>query len=713
MKKLVIAEKPHLGRSIALGIREKFQKGDGFLESENYIVTWGFGHLFGLIDIEEYRQDYDAGKRYPWQLENLPFFPEEFRFGLLKTFDAGKKRRQTDEGVKHQFLTICDLLKRKDVECVIHAGDADREGEVIVRLILDNAGYQGNVMRLWEDDQSPATLGRGIRERLQPDRNFDNFAREGYARTYIDWLYGINLTRYVSVKAGKMLRLGRVINAIVKAIYDRDMAIKDFCPEKYYVIAGRTALGEEELKVTYPGRYSSMDDARQTFQEVQGKQGRVQDVRKEQKEIRPGKLFSITKLQGVMGKRYKMTPDVTLANLQKLYEKGYVTYPRTSSEYLAEGDKEDVIQVISILQGMDYDVVMKEKKTVFDSTKVESHGAIRLTKNIPDADALPQGEKLVYQTVFQRFLAVFCRESCLMAQTIIVISIGNASFEVQGTSLLQKGWQKYEESTKKDKLLPEVRKGQMLSMEYEIAEKKTSPPKHYTTESLNAFMDRPFQKESGTETIEDSEEQDSDEEEYRAMLNGMQIGTGATRGPIIKNAIDSGYITLENDTYRIAENGIYMIETLEKLGIHLDKGKTAQFGINLKKVSRGEMSVEECVSLCQRDVEECMAGRDIIIEQRTDKISLGKCPACGKEVYENPKSFSCSGYRETGCSFAVWKNDKLLAAFHKKMTPEMMKKLLNDGSIQIRSGKKGRKVSVKTLRYIKKENGYWGWDFLS
>lgn len=711
MKKLVIAEKPNLGRAIAVGIQEKFQKEDGFLESENYIVTWGFGHLFGLIDIEEYMADYDPQKRYSWKLDILPFFPEEFRFDLIKKYDSQKKQKEVDEGVKHQFLTICSLLKRNDVDYVIHAGDADREGEVIVRLILSNAKYHGKVMRLWEDDQSPSTLGLGIRERLQPDQNFDNFAREGYARTYIDWLYGINLTRYVSVKAGKLLRLGRVINAIVKAIYDRDMAIKNFSSEKYYVIEGKAVLGDDGmLKVTYPDRYSSRDDARLALQNVQENRAVVQDVTKEKKEVNSGKLFSITKLQGIMGKRYKMTPDVTLANLQKLYEKGYVTYPRTSSEYLADGDKKDVVQVISLLRKRNYDVCMKEKKTIFDSSKVESHGAIRLTKNLPDVDALPDGEKLVYQTVLQRFLAVFCAEPCLTARTIIAIMIGSNTFEVKGTSLIQKGWQKYEKSTKKDKLLPGVEKGQILPMDFEIADKKTSPPKHYTTESLNAFMDKPFQKDSIQNDVGEGEENDA--EEYQAMLSGMQIGTGATRGPIIKNAMEIGYITLENDTYKIADNGIYMIETLEKLGIHIDKSKTAQFGVNLKKVSKGEMSVEECVALCKKDIEECMLRRDIVIEQNSDRISLGKCPVCGNDVYENPKSFGCAGYRDTGCDFAVWKNDKFLAAFKKKMTPDLMKKLLNEGNIRIRTGQRGRKIFTKTLRYVKKENGYWGWDVI-
>ena len=484
-----------MGRSIAVGLREKFQKGDGYLESENYIVTWGFGHLFGLVDVEEYREDYEPGKRYAWRLDILPFFPEEFRFSLLKRYDPQAKKKEKDEGVEHQFRAICKLLKRKDVEYVIHAGDADREGEVIVRLILNNAGYGGKVMRLWEDDQSPTTLGRGIRERLQPDQNFDRTAEEGFARTYIDWLYGINLTRYVSVKTGKLLRLGRVINAIVKAIYDRDMAIRNFQSEKYYMVEGEAALEDGSIKISFPERFGNREQAGRLLQKVRGIDVRVEDVKEEKKEVAPGKLFSITKLQGVMGKRHKMTPDKTLSSLQKLYEKGYVTYPRTSSEYLAEGDREDAVQVISLLQERGYDVRMKEKKTIFDSSKVESHGAIRLTKKFPEEEDLSGEERLVYQTVFHRFLAVFCGESCLTAQTTITMTVGIESFQTKGTSLVQKGWQKYEESGKKDKLLPNVYKGQTLPIKFEAVEKKTSPPKHYSTASLNAFMDKPFQKE--------------------------------------------------------------------------------------------------------------------------------------------------------------------------------------------------------------------------
>lgn len=709
MKRLVISEKPNLARTVALGIQESFQKHDGYLESEHYLVTWGFGHLFGLIDIEEYQPDYDASKKYRWTLDNLPFYPEKFQFALKKN------KKEVDAGVKKQFTIIKKLLKRPDVECVIHNGDADREGEVIVRLILQHAGYRGKVLRLWEDDQTPGTLGKAIRYQLHNDSDYDQIAEEGFARTYIDWLYGINLTRYVSLKSGTLLRVGRVINAIVKTIYDRDMEIKDFKPENYYVVSGQAETGGETVKITCKGRYPDQREAEKARDLFQKEQVVVDDVKKEQKEIAPGKLFSITKLQNVMGKNYKMSPDVTLSALQKLYEKGYVTYPRTSSEYLAEGDKKEVEKVLSLLQEKGYSVKMKEKKTIFDSSKVESHGALRPTKSLPDSENFPEAEKLVYQTILARFLSIFCSEPCLAAQTTITIKVGDEIFQIKGMVLLQKGWQQYETSGKKDKLLPNLKKGQILLMEFFCEKRTTTPPKHYTVATLNNFLENPFRKkrsfQSEEEEEEGNEEHLDDTEEYRAIMSGLQIGTGATRAPIIGNAIQCGYISLQKDVYQIEKKGIYMVETLKKLNIQIDKKKTAEFGAALKKVSKGEMTVDECVALCRKDIDQCFSGRDIEIDQLngSNRVSLGKCPVCGKEVYENQRSFGCSGYRD-GCDFAVWKNDKYLAKIHKVPTASMVEKLLKEGQIRIKTGNRGKKALVSTLRYVKKDNGYWGWE---
>ena len=224
---LIIAEKPSLGRNIAAGLGE-FKKRDGYLEGESCIITWAFGHLFSLADIEHY-----TGKSSTrWTLSDLPCFPEKFEFELRKTDDKSK----VDYGVKKQFGIIETLCNRDDVDTIVNAGDADREGEIIVRLCVEKALKQRkSLKRLWLPDQTPETVRKALLE-MKDESEYDNLAGEGLARTYIDWLYGVNLTRYATIKSGKLLRVGRVIIPIVKAIYDRDMAIKNFVPTTYYGI---------------------------------------------------------------------------------------------------------------------------------------------------------------------------------------------------------------------------------------------------------------------------------------------------------------------------------------------------------------------------------------------------------------------------------------------------------------------------------------------
>ena len=233
---LIIAEKPSLGRNIAAGLGN-FQRKDGYLENEQYIITWAFGHLFSLVDIEYYKPT----ESNRWTMENLPCFPESFRFELRKGKD-----KQVDGGVVKQFKTIEYLCNRDDVDTIVNAGDADREGEIIVRTCIKNAlRSQKAVKRLWLPDQTPETVRNAFSD-MKDDSEYDNLANEGYARTYIDWLYGVNLTRYATLRSGVLLRVGRVIVPIVRAIYDRDMAIKNFKPEKYCDDIANNALRNSE-----------------------------------------------------------------------------------------------------------------------------------------------------------------------------------------------------------------------------------------------------------------------------------------------------------------------------------------------------------------------------------------------------------------------------------------------------------------------------------
>ena len=238
---LIIAEKPSLARNIGAGIGKMANK-NGYLEGNGYIITWAFGHLFSLADIEYYNPSPDGTNK--WSMQNLPCFPQRFVFELKK--DA---KKQIDPGVQKQFNTIKYLCNRSDVDMIVNAGDADREGEIIVRLCIQNAlESPKEIKRLWLPDQTPQTVAKALTE-MKLDDEYNNLANEGFARTYIDWLYGVNLTRYATLKTGTLLRVGRVIVPIVKAIYDRDMAIKNFVPETYYIISSKEMTNGEIIEL--------------------------------------------------------------------------------------------------------------------------------------------------------------------------------------------------------------------------------------------------------------------------------------------------------------------------------------------------------------------------------------------------------------------------------------------------------------------------------
>ena len=235
---LIIAEKPSLARNIVAGIGGNTVKRNGWFEGNGYIVTWAFGHLFSLCDIEDYYGK--SGEKVKWSMEGLPCFPNEFRFKLKLGED-----KKPDVGVMRQFELIKALCKRKDVDTIINAGDADREGEIIVRLCVINSGVKDKkFLRLWLPDQTPQTVAAALAE-MKDESEYENLANEGFARTYIDWLYGVNLTRYATLKSGTLMRVGRVIVPIVKAVYDRDDTITNFVPEIYYALSSNEKTNGE------------------------------------------------------------------------------------------------------------------------------------------------------------------------------------------------------------------------------------------------------------------------------------------------------------------------------------------------------------------------------------------------------------------------------------------------------------------------------------
>lgn len=650
---VIIAEKPSLARNIASAIGNE-KKNTGFIVCGEYIVTWAFGHLFSLCDIEDYTGATANGR---WSMENLPCFPEKFKFKLKQGND-----KKPDSGVARQFETIKALCLRDDVDLIVNAGDADREGEIIIRLCVENAfaDHPRKVFkRLWLPDQTPETIRAALGE-MKSEDEYEALANEGFARTYTDWLYGVNLTRLATLKTGALLRVGRVIVPIVKAIYDRDNAIKNFVPDIYYALVSSAETNGEtvELISKYKFPKEQLEKAKRACAKLNTQQATVTAKKTKKDTLKPPKLFSLSKLQSYLGKKYKMSMDVSLAAVQKLYEAGYVTYPRTNSEYLATAEKDKVKKILDTVAKKGYPVKFRDGKTIFDDTKIESHSALTPTYKIPSPDSLGEDERKIYSAIMRRFVAVFCAEDCVAQKTEMTVSVGTCEdYILKGTVITVPGWTKFEDPSSSTKVLPKLEKGDTVNINFAPKEKKTSPPKHYTIETLNNYLKNPFRTEKA-EAAEKAENSDSDDsEDYRAIFEGLELGTEATRTGIIDNAIKSKYIELKKDVYRLLPGGAYLIESLVAMGISMDKYKTSTLGQALKKVYRGEMTVADSVMLARNEISEVFSSPD----NRADDNeytgfygeSIGVCPLCGKNVIKDRFSFRCEGGRTEECKFRI------------------------------------------------------------
>ena len=692
MRKCIICEKPSLANNVCKALvmmGEKVERKEGYSQTQHYFVVPAFGHLFTLCEVEDYKENSAfAGK---WTLENLPFFPTTYEFTLKKD----SKTKKVDSGVKKQYEIIKKLVNHSDTEAIIHCGDSDREGEIIVRIILEQAKNKKPVYRLWLPDQVEKTIIHSLKT-MENDTKYNALSDEGYARMFIDWNYGINLTRYATLKCNTLVKVGRVVSAIVKIIYDREMEIRNFVPEKYYALSskenqvtpggntsaaptgnsGQAEVSLIELASKHKFKFDEFNKAKELCMTYNSVGAFVTDIKKDKKIISSPKLFSQSGLQNILAKKYKYSPDKTLSLVQSLYEKGYVSYPRTPTEYLATAEKEKVEALIQeLVNSKNENLVFKDKKSIFDDSKIESHSAITPTIKVPNLDTLTQDEKNCYLTIYHRFCAVFCKEDCIIDQTTMKISVGDLeTFTLKGNVSVQKGWKAYEQVEEKEKTLPNLNIGDKVMIDFKPVEKETQPKKRYTVETLNNMLKNPFRDEmkslSQVAPGGDKEETLSfndcldDSEEYKAILNGLEIGTEATRPGIIKGAIQSEYIALTKGVYSLLPKGEYIVNALAELGIDMSKEKTVFLGKTLKDVYKGEKTIEESLAIVNKEIKDVIVGgtdRQVNsgeVKQwknaTPEKEVLGNCPVCGKSIYETPKAYSCNGGRD-GCGFVIWK----------------------------------------------------------
>lgn len=683
MKKVIIAEKPSLAMTIVQAIGGNFKKHDGYFENENYIVTFGFGHLFQLYSLD----DYFNREKSIWNLDELPFIPEEFLFKLID-----------DVGAKKQFLTIKKLVNRLDVDNIINCGDADREGEVIGRLIINNAleGQIKPIKRLWLPEQTYETIRYALNN-LEDSSKYNSLYDEGFVRTCVDWIYGINLTRLLTCKTYKTLPVGRVLIPIVEVIHSRDMEINNFVPKKYY--QGEVSFEKDNNTIKFSIddlKFDTKEECIRATDTLNNEKIIVKDIQIKEVKKQPKKLFSLDKLQNKLSKELKLSANDSLKIIQSLYEKGYVTYPRTNTEYLADAEKNKIQKIINAID-TDNILEMKNKKSIFDTAKVESHSAITPTTKIPTD--LKEKELEVYNIIKNRFISNFLIEDTILEETKIIFKLGSLEFNLKGTVIKSLGYLKYENDLK-EKSIPKFEIGEELKSNILVSDKITQPPKHITLEELNNYLKNPFRKSEMSE-----------DEEYNLMLSGCEIGTVATRASIIEKAIKLGYIKENKGTFYIDNLGINLINTLNKLDINLYKEKTVELQKILKQVYKNEISKEEALEFFSIDLSRMINNaKQIEVEKietpKIEKEVIGKCPKCGKNVYESEKSFYCEGFKEEPkCNFTLWKNNKFFEDKGKKITKTIAKSLLSKEKANVKGFKKNDGAGTYDATVVMSLNG--------
>ena len=667
MKKLIIAEKPSLARNIASALNVRVNK-EGYMENEKYIVSWAFGHLFKLRDIDGY-----VGEKRKWSEVKLPFFPEKFEFDL-----------KNDLGIKKQYKILKNLINSKEVDEIVNAGDADREGQIIVDIIINTIKTNKKIKRLWLPEQTEETIRKAINN-LEDNFKYRNLHNEGLARTYMDWLMGINLTRYISLKANTLFPFGRVLIPVVKYIYDRDLTIKNFIPEKYFTIESETMCNGTLLKLIYNKKYNllELEKAKSYSYELNRNKGIVKDITEKEIILNPPKLFSLSKLQSKLSKENKISFAKSLEIIQKLYEKGFITYPRTNTEYLAEEEKDKVKELIKLYS--DYELEFKDNKKIFDSSKIESHSAVMPTLKIPDMNSLNLEEKIIFETIRNRFISNFLKEQTIVNQTEIEIAVRNEIFNLKGKSVKQKGFLKHE-NQKIDNKLPYFEISQEIDIDFKVVDKLTVSPKKVTEENLSNYLKNPFRKEK-------KQEDEDDTQEYREIMKGVEIGTEATRTGIIENAKKYGYITSEKQNFSITEKGIKLIELLDLLHINLYAEKTVEFSILQKDIYNNRKNISDIIEKTKSELQNII-NQDVEVEKFEKEMEvIGKCPKCNSNIYENSKSYYCSNYKN-GCKTSLWKEANYFGQ-KIKISKDNAKKLLSGEQVVFKiKSKSGKEYNV-------------------
>lgn len=704
---LIIAEKPSVAESIATALGAN-KRQDGYFEGNGYFVSFAFGHLYTLADTKDYNPDMEK-----WDLKDYPFIPQKFIYKPIN-----------DPGVKKQIKILKELVKKSDT--IINACDGDREGSLIFAELKNDIGVTKPIKRLWITSHTPKDIEKGMNN-LRDDMK--DLEAAGYCRQQVDWIIGINLTVVYTLKTGGAytLKVGRVILPTLKLIFDREVEIANFKSTPFYMLKCTFTAGEEAYIGTYyikdgdsfNTRFSSKEKLINIQEAIKNQTGTI--VKKESKKSKENapRLFNLTDLQGhITSKFMGYSSDKVLDILQSLYEKKFVSYPRTSSRVLDDSQIDDVeesLNAVLDLPGLNLKnhaaVKFHTEKRVFDSSKVDSHPAIIPTYITPDLNKLSEAEKTVYMEVVKRFVAQFMPVAVYDTLEIITEVKGH-EFITRGKVLIEEGWKELyinqvdteedqEEQEQEDKITAKNLKvgDRVISKDTEFKEGKTKPPAHYTESTLLKAM------ENCGKNVENEEE----------VLKGFTIGTPATRADTIKKLIETGYIYQKGKNLLITDLGAKVIHYFPAKRL-LKVDFTGQIEKTLKDIENGQYDpkvfMEKMAAYIIKNVEEMKVSNIPTIQKEVN--ILGKCPECGRNVVETSKAFSCEGTRDNQCKFTLWKDDKFFKHFGKKMTLTIAKDLVNKKQAAVKGLKSPKKEGVKfdAIIHIKKnaDTGYWNYE---
>ena len=664
--KLIICEKPSVAKSVSSALGAK-SRADGFYEGNGLLVSWCVGHLVSPMDAAGYDPGYKK-----WSYDDLPILPEPFRYVLAP-------------GKEDAFENLRALMDRPDVDTVVNACDAGREGELIFRLVYEMAGCTKPILRLWISSMEDAAIREGFRN-LRPGADYDALYQSALCRQKADWLVGINATRLFSVLYHRTLNVGRVQTPTLAMLADRDWKITSFKKEKYHhvrlTVGGAEAVSE---KIVSP------EDAQAVQAACAGNTAVCTSATREQKKEQPPKLYDLTTLQREANRMFGYTAKQTLDYAQSLYEKKLLTYPRTDSQHLTSDMAETASGILHLAAEVPpFDGCagfFPDVAALISDQDVSDHHAIIPTMEIEKADvgALPVGERNL-------FLLVCCRLLCAAAEPHIyetvtaVFDCGGHSFTAKGKHVVSGGWREIDRifrSFLKEKQtdgdnggdLPDFKEGQAFEgVEAAVTEHFTSPPKPYTEDTLLSAMEN-----AGKEDIPDEAERKG-------------LGTPATRAAIIEKLVAAGFVERKGKNLIPTKAGINLVTVLpEPLTSPM---LTAEWEQKLTEVAKGTADPAGFLDGIQDMVRELVQTYSHISEEgqklfAPEKEVIGTCPRCGRPVYEGKKNFSCS---DRSCGFVLWKNDRFWTSRRKELTKKMAADLLKKGRTNVKgmwSEKKG------------------------